>query len=48
MHVNTDRIPEGIEEARQSVALARAMGYPAGEALGLADLSLGACYAGDL
>jgi predicted ATPase/transcriptional regulator with XRE-family HTH domain len=46
--VNTDRIPEGIEEARQSVALARAIGYPAGEALGLADLSLGACYAGDL
>ena len=46
--VNTDRIPEGIEEARQSVTLARAIGYPAGEALGLADLSLGACYAGNL
>jgi DNA-binding CsgD family transcriptional regulator/tetratricopeptide (TPR) repeat protein len=46
--VNTDRIAEGIEEARRGVALARAIGYPAGEALALANLSLGACYAGDL
>ena len=46
--VNTDRIAEGIEEARRSVALAQAIGYPAGEALALANLSLGACYAGDL
>ena len=46
--VNIDRVAEGIEEARQSAALARAIGYPAGEALALANLSLGACYAGDL
>jgi predicted ATPase/DNA-binding CsgD family transcriptional regulator len=46
--VNTNRIAEGIEEARHSVALARAIGYPAGEALALANLGLGACYAGDL
>ena len=46
--VNIDRVPEGIEDARRAVALAREMGYPAGEALALANLSLGAYYAGDL
>ena len=46
--VNIDRVPEGIEDARRAVALAREIGYRAGEALALADLSLGAYYAGDL
>ncbi len=46
--LNIDRIPEGIEDARRAVALARETGYPAGEALALANLSLGAYYAGDL
>ena len=46
--VNIDRVPEGIEDARRAVALARELGYPAGEALALANLSLGAYYAGDL
>ena len=46
--VNINRIPEGIQDARRAVALAREMGYPAGEALALANLSLGAYYAGDL
>ncbi|MFZ0190568.1 MAG: LuxR C-terminal-related transcriptional regulator [Streptosporangiaceae bacterium] len=46
--VNINRIPEGIEDARRAVALAREIGYRAGEALALADLSLGAYYAGDL
>ena len=45
---NIDRIPEGIEDARHGVALARETGYLAGEALALANLSLGAYYAGDL
>ena len=46
--VNLNRVPEGIADARRAVALARAMGYLAGEALALANLSLGAYYAGDL
>ena len=46
--VNINRIPEGIEDARRAVALARETGYRAGEALALANLSLGAYYAGDL
>ena len=46
--VNVNRVPEGIQDARRAVALARDMGYLAGEALALANLSLGAYYAGDL
>ena len=46
--VNIDRVAEGIEDARRAVALAREAGYLAGEALALANLSLGAYYAGDL
>jgi predicted ATPase/DNA-binding CsgD family transcriptional regulator len=46
--VNIDHVPEGIEDARRAVVLARDLGYPAGEALALANLSLGAYYAGDL
>jgi predicted ATPase/DNA-binding CsgD family transcriptional regulator len=46
--VNVNRVGEGIQDARRAVALARDMGYLAGEALALANLSLGAYYAGDL
>jgi predicted ATPase/DNA-binding CsgD family transcriptional regulator len=46
--VNVNRVPEGIRDARRAVALARDMGYLAGEGLALANLSLGAYYAGDL
>jgi serine/threonine-protein kinase PknK len=46
--VNVNRVPEGIQDARRAVALAREIGYLAGEALALANLSLGAYYAGDL
>ena len=38
--VNVDRIPRG-SGARRAVALARELGYPSGEALALANLSLG-------
>jgi hypothetical protein len=46
--MNINRVPEGIEDARRAVGLARKTGYLAGEALALANLSLGAYYAGDL
>ncbi len=46
--VNINRVAAGIEDARRAVALARQMGYPAGEALGLQNLFLGTYYAGDL
>jgi predicted ATPase/DNA-binding CsgD family transcriptional regulator len=46
--VNIDHVPEGIENARRALAWAKELGYPAGEALALANLSLGAYYAGDL
>ena len=46
--VNIDRVPEGITDARRAVDLARELGYPAGEALALANLSLSVYYAGDL
>jgi predicted ATPase/DNA-binding CsgD family transcriptional regulator len=46
--VNIDRVPEGIEDARRAVTMARELDYRAGEALALANLSLGAYYIGDL
>jgi predicted ATPase/DNA-binding CsgD family transcriptional regulator len=46
--VNINNVGEGIEDARRAVALAQDMGYPAGEALALQNLSLGMYYAGDL
>jgi predicted ATPase len=46
--MNTGSIVEGIEDARRAVALAREIGYPAGETLALANLSQGAYYAGDM
>ncbi len=45
---NLGRIPEAIQDARRAVVLARQIGYPAGEALALKDLSLAAYHAGDL
>jgi predicted ATPase/DNA-binding CsgD family transcriptional regulator len=45
---NLGRIPEAIQDARRAVALAQQIGYPAGEALALKDLSLAAYHAGDL
>jgi predicted ATPase/DNA-binding CsgD family transcriptional regulator len=45
---NLGRIAEAADDARRSLALARELSYPAGEALALANLSLAASYAGDL
>ena len=45
---NLGRMAEGIEEGRRSLALAREVGWPAGEALALAYLSNAADYAGDI
>ena len=46
--VNLGRIPEGISDARQAVTVARDTGYPAGEALALANLAMAMLYAQDL
>jgi DNA-binding CsgD family transcriptional regulator len=45
---NLSRIPEAVDDGRRSLALARELGYPAGEALALASLSIAAVYEGDL
>jgi predicted ATPase/DNA-binding CsgD family transcriptional regulator len=45
--VNLGRIPEGTEDARSALALAREIGHPAGEALALMDLGLAAYYTDD-
>jgi non-specific serine/threonine protein kinase len=45
--LNIDRIPEAAEDARQALALARGIGYPAGEVLALVCLSLTASYTED-
>jgi predicted ATPase/class 3 adenylate cyclase/DNA-binding CsgD family transcriptional regulator len=45
--LNLRRTAEAAEEADQAVELARAIGYPAGEARALMDLSAAAQYAGD-
>jgi len=44
---NLDRVPEAAEDARRALAVARECGYPAGQALALAELSSAADYAGD-
>jgi predicted ATPase/DNA-binding CsgD family transcriptional regulator len=44
---NLDRIPEAAEDARRALALAREIGYLAGEAMALLDLAAAAYYAGD-
>ena len=41
--VNLGRIAEAAEDARRALAVAREIGYPAGEVLALGDLSLAAC-----
>lgn len=46
--VNLGRIPEGIDDARQAVTVATDAGYPAGEALSLANLAMAMFYARDL
>jgi predicted ATPase/DNA-binding CsgD family transcriptional regulator len=43
-----DRYAEAIDDGRRALALARELGYPAGEALALLRLSMTASYAGDL
>jgi DNA-binding CsgD family transcriptional regulator/tetratricopeptide (TPR) repeat protein len=42
------RIPEGADDGRRSLALARELGYPAGEVYALANLNIAAAYADDL
>ncbi len=44
---NLGRVAEAVDDGRRSLAQARELGYPAGEALVLAHLSLAACYADD-
>jgi predicted ATPase/DNA-binding CsgD family transcriptional regulator len=44
---NLGRVPEAAENARRTLALARELGYQAGEALALHELSWAANYAGD-
>ena len=45
---NLGRIPEGADDGRRSLALARDLGYPAGEVYALANLSIAAWLADDL
>jgi predicted ATPase/class 3 adenylate cyclase/DNA-binding CsgD family transcriptional regulator len=46
--LNLGRIAEAVEEGRRCLAVARELGYPAGEALALGNLSNAASEAGDL
>jgi predicted ATPase/DNA-binding CsgD family transcriptional regulator len=46
--LGTNRVAEGIEDARRAVALACKIGHPAGEALALTNLGAGAYYTGNL
>ncbi len=46
--VNVNRVPEGVADGRRAVALAAEIGYPAGEALAMSNLSQASYYAGDL
>ena len=48
MLANLGRVAEAVEEGRRSLAMARELGYPAGEAFALVDLSIAADYVGDL
>ena len=45
---NLGRVAEAADDARRSLALARELGYPAGEALALAHLAVAVFRAGDL
>jgi predicted ATPase len=42
------RLAEAVEDGRRALAVARELGYPAGEALALERLSIAAYYSGDL
>jgi DNA-binding CsgD family transcriptional regulator/tetratricopeptide (TPR) repeat protein len=44
---NLGRIAEAVDDARRALAVARQLGYPAGQALALERLSIAAYYAGD-
>ena len=44
---NMGRFAEAVDDGRRSLAVAREVGYPAGEALAIAALSLAAGFAGD-
>jgi hypothetical protein len=44
---NLGRLAEAADDGRRSLALARELGYPAGEAMALAGLSIAALYADD-
>ena len=46
--LGTNRVAEGLEDARRAMALARKIGHPAGEALALSNLGTGAYYTGNL
>ncbi len=45
--VNLGQVPEAVDDGRRALALARELGYPAGEARALAVLSITARYGGD-
>jgi non-specific serine/threonine protein kinase len=45
---NLDRVPEAVQTARRALALAWELGYPAGEALALKELSYVAHFSGDI
>jgi DNA-binding CsgD family transcriptional regulator len=45
---NLDRVPEAVQTARKALALARELGYPAGEARALTELSYAAYYSGEV
>ena len=45
--LNTGRLAEGTEDGRRALAMARELGYPAGEGMALQDLGIAASYSGD-
>ncbi len=45
--LNLGRLAEGTEDGRRSLAMARELGYPAGEGAALRILGIGAWYSGD-
>jgi predicted ATPase/DNA-binding CsgD family transcriptional regulator len=47
MLLNTGRLAEGTEDGRRSLAMARELGYPAGEGAALRMLAIAAYYNGD-
>ena len=45
--LNTGRLAEGTEDGRRALAMARELGYLAGEGMALQDLGIAASYSGD-